>query len=397
MYLNRLVLDEFRTYRHLDLEIPPSGMRIIGRNASGKTSVLEALVMLSTTRSSRASTDRDVVRWESGAEYAVNPYARMEGTVVSRERTQEVGISLELDAEGASVVRKQFLLSGDSVRAHDLIGVLKTVLFSPEDVLLVSGTPSERRRQVDILISQIDRSYLAALSQYMRVLPQRNQLLKRFSKERRSARDISAITEISFWDDELIASGSLVMAARWLAAARIADMVAERSKVLVSDAAIGFAYNPRLDLSGITSGDISQDQLRQTVAGLFHDAIEDARFDEFRRGMTLVGPHRDDFTFLIEGRSLASFGSRGQQRLGVVAYRLAEIDMLEQRSGERPVLLLDDVLSELDEVHRDKLIEEIVRCECQLMLTSTEEGMLSHPMLAGLELAEASGGGIVRP
>jgi DNA replication and repair protein RecF len=397
MYLNRLVLDEFRTYKHLDLEIPPSGMRIVGRNASGKTSVLEALVMLSTTRSSRASADRDVVRWESGSEYGVSPYSRLQGTVTSQVGTQEVGISLELDPEGSSVVRKQFLLSGDPVRAHDLIGVLKTVLFSPEDVLLVSGSPSERRRQIDILISQIDRSYLSALSRYMRVLPQRNQLLKRFSRERRSARDIPAITEISFWDEELISSGALVMAARWLAAARIAEMVTARSKVLVSDAAIGFAYNPRLDLAGIPSGDISQDELQQHVAGLFHDAIEEARFDEFRRGMTLVGPHRDDFTFLIEGRSLASFGSRGQQRLGVVAYRLAEIDMLEQRSGERPVLLLDDVLSELDVVHRDMLIEEIVRCGCQLMLTSTEEEMLSHPMLAGLELAEASSGGIARP
>jgi DNA replication and repair protein RecF len=397
MYLNRLVLDEFRTYKHLDLEIPSAGMRIVGRNASGKTSVLEALVMLSTTRSSRASADRDVVRWESGSDYGVNPYSRLQGTVTSQVGTQEVGISLELDPEGSSVVRKQFLLSGDPVRAHDLIGVLKTVLFSPEDVLLVSGSPSDRRRQIDILISQIDRSYLSALSRYMRVLPQRNQLLKRFSRERRSARDIPAITEISFWDEELVSSGALVMAARWLAAARIAEMVTARSKVLVSDAAIGFAYNPRLDLAGIPPGDISQDELQQHVAGLFHDAIEEARFDEFRRGMTLVGPHRDDFTFLIEGRSLASFGSRGQQRLGVVAYRLAEIDMLEQRSGERPVLLLDDVLSELDVVHRDMLIEEIVRCGCQLMLTSTEEEMLSHPMLAGLELAEASSGGIARP
>ncbi len=395
MHLNRLVLDEFRTYQHLDLEIPTSGMRIVGRNASGKTSVLEALVMLSTTRSPRSTTDRDVVRWNSGSAYGVNPYSRLVGSVTSQDRTQEVGVSLELDSEGQSVVRKQFLLSGDPVRAHDLIGVLKTVLFSPEDVLLVSGTPSERRRQIDILISQVDRSYLAALSRYLRVMAQRNQLLKRFSKERRNPRDIPAITEISFWDEELIASGALVMAARWLAAARISEMVAERSKVLVSEAAIGYAYNPRLDLSGIPSGDISHEPLRQLVAGLFHDAIEDARYDEFRRGMSLVGPHRDDFTFLIEGRSLASFGSRGQQRLGVVAYRLAEIDLVEQRSGERPVLLLDDVLSELDEIHRTMLIEEIVRCGCQLMLTSTEEGMLSHPMLAGLELAEVSGGGII--
>jgi DNA replication and repair protein RecF len=396
MYLNRLVLDEFRTYQHLDLEIPPNGMRIVGRNASGKTSVLEALVMLSTTRSSRASADRDVVRWESGVNYGVSPYTRLQGTVMTQGGTDQVGISLELDPEGQTVVRKQFLLSGDTVRAHDLIGVLKTVLFSPEDVLLVSGSPSERRRQIDILISQIDRTYLAALARYMRVLPQRNQLLKRFSRERRNARDIAAVTEISFWDEELISSGSLVMAGRWLAAARIAEMVGARSKALVSDASIGFDYTPRLDLGTISSGDISQGQLQQQVAGLFHDAIEEARFDEFRRGMTLVGPHRDDFAFLIEGRSLASFGSRGQQRLGVVAYRLAEIDMLEQRSGERPVLLLDDVLSELDQVHRDMLVEEIVRCGCQLMLTSTEEGMLAHPMLAGLELAEASGSGIVR-
>jgi DNA replication and repair protein RecF len=207
------------------------------------------------------------------------------------------------------------------------------VLFSPEDVLLVSGAPSERRRQIDILISQFDRSYLRALSQYGRVLAQRNQLLKRFARERRGARDPGAVNEISFWDEEIVAAGSMVMAHRHLVVDRISDLVSARSANLVTGAAIGFEYLPKLDVPGDRLG-ANRDENRSHLAAIFQAAVEQARPEEFRRGMTIVGPHRDDFKFLIARRDLASYGSRGQQRLGVVAYRLAEIDIIDEQSGE---------------------------------------------------------------
>jgi DNA replication and repair protein RecF len=257
--------------------------------------------------------------------------------------------------------------------------------------VLVTGPPSERRRQVDILLSLTDRSYLQALAQYGRVLTQRNQLMRQFSRDRRSVRDSGAVNEMSFWDEQLVAAGSVVMAFRHLAAERISALVQTRSATLVDGAIAGFAYVPRLDLDeAALDGQPERD--KAVIAARFEHRLREVRVDEFRRGMSLVGPHRDDFRFLIEGRDLATFGSRGQQRLGVVAYKLAEIDVIDERSGERPVLLLDDVLSELDAVHRDLLENEIAECGCQVLVTSTDASHLEHPSLAHLPLIEIANG-----
>jgi DNA replication and repair protein RecF len=308
-----------------------------------------------------------------------------------------VNIGIELDEFRSVVARKGYRLNGETVRAHDLIGVVKCVLFSPEDVVLVTGPPSERRRQVDILLSLTDRSYLHALAQYGRVLTQRNQLLRQFARDRRSVRDTGAVNEMSFWDEQLVAAGSVVMAFRHHAAERISAVVHSRSTILVDGANVGFAYVPRLELNG-ASLEGQPDRDRAMVAARFEHRLREVRVDEFRRGMSLVGPHRDDFRFLIEGRDLATYGSRGQQRLGVVAYKLAEIDVIDERSGERPVLLLDDVLSELDAVHRELLIAEIAACSCQVLVTSTDASHLEHPSLAHLPLIEiANGSAAIEP
>ena len=395
MHLSRLELDQFRLYSHMELDIPRPGLRISGRNASGKTSLLEALVMLSTTRSPRAAADREIVNWSSGSEYGVRPYVRIDAGFETRDGPGSAGIRLELDPERQSVIHKQFLLDSRPVRAHDSVGAIKCVLFSPEDVFLVSGAPSERRRQIDILISQCDRAYLTSLTQYGKVLSQRNQLLKQFARVRRSSRDIGAVTELSFWDEELVAAGSTVMAYRHMIAARIADLVRARSAVLVDDVELGFAYVPKLAIHwGSLVGEVKRD--RDVVASQFQAAVEQARGEEFRRGMTVVGPHRDDFVFMISERELAAFGSRGQQRLGVVAYRLAEIDVIDQQSGERPILLLDDVLSELDSVHRNMLLTAVAECDCQLLVTSTDASLLDHPVLASLPAAEVRDGTVWR-
>lgn len=386
MHLNRLELDQFRLYPHLKLDIPRPGLRLSGRNASGKTSILEALVMLSTSRSPRAATDREVVNWDSGLDYGVPPYMRIEARFESRSGQGSAGIRLELDHDRQGTGRKQFLLDGQQVRAHDIVGAIKCVLFSPEDVFLVAGPPAERRRQIDILISQIDRAYLLALSRYGKVLTQRNQLLKRFARERRSSRDIGAVTELSFWDEELASAGSFVIAYRNRISSRIAELVRGRSAALMEGVNIGFAYVSKLPIQPTSLvGDIEQD--RNAIASHFKPAIEQARGEEFRRGMTVVGPHRDDFVFHIGERDLAAYGSRGQQRLGVVAYRLAEIDVIDQQSGERPILLLDDVLSELDGVHRQKLLTAVAECECQLLVTSTDASLLDHRVLDQLPAA----------
>lgn len=391
MQVSRLSLQQFRTYDVLDIRIDAAGMRISGRNASGKTSFLEAIVMLSTTRSPRAVSDRDVIRWKSGMDLRVPPYSRVEASIETDSGPLIVGLTLEQDQGVAGQARKRFLLDGQAVRAQDVVGMLKCVLFTPEDVYLVSGPPAERRRQMDILISQIDRGYLSALSRFARIVTQRNGLLKSFARDRRHWRDARAVTELSYWDEEFIASASYLVNARTIAAEKLSELIRSRSLALIDEAMIGFAYAPRMALPELpdSTAPIAR---RQTIAAALEQQLSSRRDEEFRRGMSLLGPQRDDFSYSIDERPLAQFGSRGQQRLGVVAYKLSEADLIREASGEPPVLLLDDVLSELDAVHRDLLLAAIAKDSCQLFVTSTDPKSLNHPALTGLQAVDVLDG-----
>lgn len=393
MHLSHLTLDEFRVYEHLDLELPPQGLRIAGRNASGKTSLLEAVVMLATTRSPRTTVDREAVRWESGELYGVNPYARVIGEVVTGERRHDLEIAMELPEGTSRLTRKRFRLDGRAVRAHDLVGVLRAVLFSPEDVNLVTGSPSERRRQMDILISQIDRPYMRALTKYGKVLSQRNGLLKTFSRERTDPRSREAVTELSFWDEELVQAGARIVAMRVRAHAALGRLIERRSESLISGHRIGIIYQPRLELPAWDETEIEDTaDLIQRIAALFFEQLRMVRGEEFRRGTTVIGPQRDDFEMTLADRSLASYGSRGQQRLGVVALKLSESDIIADWSGERPLVLLDDVLSELDHVHRGLLLDALAGEDCQLLVTSADREPLEHPSLEHLPLISVENG-----
>ncbi|MBA2247554.1 MAG: DNA replication and repair protein RecF [Chloroflexia bacterium] len=398
MHLANLTLEQFRPYERLELVVPPQGLRITGRNASGKTSVLEALVLLSTTRSSRATFDRELVRWSSGIEYGLPPYARVEGIIHTGSDTggdvrHAIDISIEVDGTLDNHARKRYRLDQQSIRAQDLVGVLKCVLFSPEDVLLVSGPPADRRRQIDILASQIDRNYLQALTRFGKVLSQRNSLLKSFARERIQPRDSSAIAQLTFWDEQLVGPAAYLVTARLLSTARLTELIAHRSANLMDGAAIEFRYIPKMAVPEFMVGEHAA-TTRQRVGAALTEQLRAVRVDEFRRGLTLVGPHRDDFVFAIDGRELSLYGSRGQQRLGILAYKLSEGDLIAEMTGERPILLLDDVLSELDSVHRDLILRGVKANNCQLLVTSTDAMLLDHPALHHLPLMVAENGDI---
>lgn len=394
MYLSQLTLEQFRPYERLDLPVLPQGLRIAGRNASGKTSVLEALILLSTTRSSRASSDREMVRWTSGVEYGLPPYARIEGIIqTSTDERHAIGITIEVDEGPENHSRKRFRLDHQAIRALDLVGVIKCVLFSPEDVLLVSGPPAERRRQIDILASQIDRAYLHALSRFGKVLTQRNSLLKSFARDRVQPRDARALAELTFWDEQLVGPAAHLVAARMSLSETMSQLVAERSAGLMDGSSIDFRYVPRMTTPEGRRGDDAA-VTRQRVAVALGEQLQERRAEEFRRGLTLLGPHRDDFIFSLGGRDLSLYGSRGQQRLGILAYKLSEGDLIAQLTGERPILLLDDVLSELDSVHRDLILGGVLGRSCQLLVTSTDASLLEHPALAHLPMMIAENGAL---
>ncbi len=395
MHLTELKIDQFRCHAGVRMTIPDAGVRIVGPNGSGKTSVLEAIAMLATTRSFRGAQDRDVVRWESGEDYGVTPFARIEARVASRGEQRRLGITMELADDAESIASKRFLVDDRPTSAHELVGNLMVVAFTPEDVQLVIGPPADRRRALDILISQFDRAYMRHLSAYGRVLRQRNGLLKAFARDRVRADAPAAITQLAFWDEQLVGEGAYLVARRARVVAALSKAIDRHASDLSSRSRFGVTYQSRVRVDpDLLATEPTLEIGVARAAAAFHADLEAHREDEFRRGMSLTGPHRDDLVFSIDDRSLARFGSRGQQRLGVLALKLAEADVIAEESGDTPVFLLDDVLSELDTAHRRLLLDELTARHAQVVLTSAEDDALDHPSLDALAVyrtgAEAS-------
>lgn len=397
MHLRELELEEFRSYRRLSLVFSPRGLRLSGLNASGKSSLLEAIAMLATTRSPRSSAERELLNWASGEELGFPPFARLRGVVDVGGRAVELEIGLQTDPSRPALLRKQIKLNGRPVRAMDAVGVLKAVLFSPEDVALVSGSPAGRRRYLDLTISQLDGAYLRALSRYGRVLAQRNGLLKSFARERVPARSPTASGQLAFWDGELVAAGSIIVAGRHAVVRRLGELAADRFRYLSPSASLEIAYRPSIPLHALEfeSASGGADASQAIVIREFEARLDEARGEEMRRGVSLVGPHRDDLSFSVSGVDLAAFGSRGQQRLAVVALKLAETTAMSEAGGEPPVLLLDDVLSELDASHRSLLTATASSLSAQLVVTSTDTELLDLPELAELPRAHVKHGVLV--
>ncbi len=388
MHITRLSLDEFRRYQHLKLKVPREGLRIVGKNASGKSSLFEALLLLATTKSPRVGVERELIRWESGEEYGVDPYARISTHVVTSDNEHDLELRFEATSTGSGS-KKSCILDHRSVRAATMVGVLKVVEFSPEDVQLVSGPPADRRRQIDILISQIDRRYMQASSRYQKVLSQRNGLLRSFAKDGVSANAPEVAAQLGFWNDELIQHGAVLIAHRVKVITALAERMRQWSAELLVDHVADVEYEPGVKrIEQAVKPDAGIEDSLPIIRERFARELEAARMEDVRRGTTSIGPQRDDLVFRIDGRSLAAYGSRGQQRLGVIAVKLSEADIIEEMTGEKPVLLLDDALSELDESHAAWLLNSIADPERQLLLTSAVESVLNREELAHLEMVQ---------
>ena len=393
MHLARLELEEFRAYRLLDLPLDRRGLRLHGPNGSGKSTLVEAIALLATTRSPRTSTERELIGWQSGIEYGVPAYTRCRGTVSRADGDSIVEVSIEADPTRDGVAKKQVRLGGRPVRASDAVGTLKAVLFSAEDVELVAGPPARRRRYLDLAISQLDGRYLRALSTFNRVLAERNSLLKAFGRAKVSPSAPTVAAQLAFWDEELVAHGSVVVADRIVMLRRLACLAGKRFAWLNGSGSLDLDYRGSTDLPpDLLRTSLDDRAIQALIARNFETTLQETRREEIRRGITLCGPHRDDFALLAGGVALSAFGSRGQQRLAVVALKLAEADLMTERAGEPPVVLLDDVLSELDADRRGKLIEAIAGEDRQLVITASDAALLDVPTLDALPLVRVQGG-----
>jgi DNA replication and repair protein RecF len=378
MHIEQLRLEEFRQYRRQEIVIPESGLAIFGANASGKSTLMEAIALLSTTRSPRTSVDREMIGWESGVEFGFPPFSRISASVQQARESVTIEIGLFLEHADATSVKKQIKLNGRPVRASTVVGQLRSVLFTPEDVSLITGPPSDRRRYLDLTICQLDSAYMKALSAYARVLSQRNSLLKQFARDGVSASSPSAIGQLAFWDDQLVTSGSLVFLRRAQTVVKL-DELAREEYLALDGGELRLAYRPELK-----SFPANVAVSRESVALAMRESLEHHRKDEIRRGVTLMGPHRDDLEISIDGHDAGAYASRGQQRLAVLAMKLAEAKLMAEVGGEAPVVMLDDILSELDERHRGLVLETASAMQSQLLISSTDERLLDAPIVREL-------------
>ena len=375
MHLAHLALTNFRTFRRLELDLPLGLHLVTSGNALGKTNLLEAIAMLATVRSARGGTDADLIAWEALEEDPL-PAARLSAQVETADGSTALEIAViarDLQAQRPPhpppvrelIASRRFRVNGVARRASDLIGRLRVVMFAAADLRLIDGPPALRRRYLDITISQFDPAYVRALQRYSRVLQQRNSLLRRLQESVR--RNAAAADELDFWDGELAVAGAFVFAARRQSLAALDRGAAARyAELAPSGERLEVCYRPALppELAASVGEAGFADRLRA--------AFEEQRDTDIRAGMTRLGPHRDDVTFMLAGRDAAAFASRGEQRSAALALRLAEVALSTERTGDPPLLLLDDILSELDAERRKRVLAVAYGVD-QCIITSPDD------------------------
>lgn len=330
----------------------------IGANGQGKTNLLEAVAMLALSSSPRARREVELVG-------PVAPGSRIEAVVESAGRRMELTIALALEGERA---HRTIEVDGARRRAVDLPGHFRVTLFWPDDLGLIKAGPEQRRRFLNQLLVQVEPGYARALSGLRRILEQRNSLLKRIA----AGEDAPGVLEV--WDAELVRVGSEVAGAR---AAAVSELAPEASR---SHGEIGGGERLEIDYLGPPDD----------LAGAVHNSLA----DDLRRGSTSVGPHRDDLRVLLDGQEARSYASQGQQRTAVVSLKLAEAELVARRTGERPVLLLDDVLSELDLERRGALLRQVGNGG-QVVITSVDVGPFPPDLIARASVRCVAAGQVV--
>lgn len=327
--LVHLVARDYRNFAQLDLAVPASGLVIIGENGHGKTNLLEAVAYLALLRSFRGARDADVIRF--GA-----PAFHVRASLAAPSAWHTVSAGFE-----RSTRRKRAMLDGvEQPRLTNALGALPSVTFSPADVALVAGGPAERRRYLDVMLALSQPAYLQALQQYRAALLRRNAALK--AAQKAGGRGDQA-ARVSVWEPALAEYGGFVVAARQAFVraqseryVQLCTAIGERQPALLRYQSVGGDNSEALSTSATAQGEALTAALMQQ------------RGTELRRGMTLVGPHRDDLLLQLGGRDLRTFGSAGQQRSAAIALRLLELATLREAIGSAPLLLLDDPFAELD-------------------------------------------------
>ena len=376
MHLSHLSLTNFRNFLRLELDLPPGVVVLFGGNAQGKSGLLEAIYLLAIAKSFRAENEYEVVNWQAAREEG---NALVGGTIEKQDERLRVYVGFQCQPRRETQpatsrlgdhtvgVRKQIRVSRVKRTAAELIGMVTAVLFTAQDIDLVQGPPSIRRRYLDILLSQVDRSYFRALQRYQRVLQQRNRLLKQLQERG------AEVAELAFWDEELVKEGSWITDMRAGAMVTLFALCRERHGELTGGLEdLILEYRPRVTPGMAGPGGDTQKE--------FMAALEASRNREVRLGSTVVGPHRDDFALIVNDVDMGPYASRGQARTLALTLRLAEVEYLASARGEGAIVLLDDVLSEMDSFRRARVLEKAAQYQ-QLIITTTDPEIIQRNAL----------------
>jgi DNA replication and repair protein RecF len=376
MRLTHLSLTNFRNFTRLDLEVPGGTVMLVGDNAQGKTSLLEAMYFLATLTSFHATSEKQLINFiEARQSLAVGRIVADYCRGVESHRIEVRIIQEPNGGNGNTHIRKEVLLDGVKRKANEAVGQFNAVLFLPQMMGVVEGGPDERRRYLNLALAQVIPHYQAILGEYNKALLQRNALLKQLFERRGDT------SQLDYWDEQIATYGSQLIYTRIRAVQELEKLAARTHRELThANEVLRLSYQPAYDPVPQKPGQMAlsldapvdrtgytQEQIRKG----FLEGLQKLHLEEIARGITTIGPHRDELRFLANGIDLGTYGSRGQARSAILALKIAEVAWMHSKSGHWPILLLDEVLAELDTQRRTDLLEKLNQSE-QVLLSTTD-------------------------
>ena len=400
MRLRHLSLTNFRKFTRLALDFPARAVLLTGANAQGKTTVLEAIYFLAAFTSFQTNTDRQLINFDEADKKDSPAVARLVADYQRGVRKHRIEARLILEPVGVlngQRLRKEVLLDGVKKPINDVVGHFNAVVFVPQMSQIIEGAPEERRRYLNLALAQSTPAYARVLSEYNQALTQRNALLKMLG-ERGGSGD-----QLEVWDDALARHGSQIILWRIEAVKQIQQLASRvHFELTHGNETLRLSYEPAYDplpqpngqlgLKIETVVDRSGLTLNEIESG-FRERLRELRNDEIARGVTTIGPHRDELRFFANGIDLGNYGSRGQIRTALLALKLAEVNWMKQRTGEWPVILLDEVMAELDLQRRADLLKYVGESE-QVLFTTTDLNLFSSNFVEQADVWKVESEGI---
>ena len=366
MHIQQLKLKNYRNYDVLDLTFDDKVNVIIGENAQGKTNLMEAIYVLAFTKSHRTPREKELIQWDK-------EYAKIEGSITKRNQSFPLEIIISTKGKKA---RSNHL---EQKRLSDYIGALNVVMFAPEDLTLVKGPPKIRRHFIDMELGQIQPRYIYHLGQYQKVLKQRNHLLKQMQRNQHQDHVLLRVLT-----EQLIEHAATLLERRFA----FLDLLRKWARPIHQQISRSLE---QLEIKYLATIEVSEEANKEKIETSYLTKFQEIESKEIERGTTLIGPHRDDLLFYVNGKDVQTYGSQGQQRTTALSMKLAEIELIYDEVGEYPILLLDDVLSELDD-HRQSHLLNTIQGRVQTFVSTTSVDGISHETLRKAQIFSVNNG-----